>query len=313
MTNATPNPSVETPNAPPSQPSSALGGEATPPATPQPNATPQAVTPGSTTTSVQIPENWKEALDPELKSEASLSTFKTIQDLAKSFVHAQKMIGKNKVALPDPKHATDDDWREFYFKVGLPQDESQYKVTTPDGEEVDEKFLDEFRKQAYQLNIMPAQAQKLFQWYLQKEKEYGSKSEETVINQVNQKLNEYKEKSGAAYNKRLYLAKKAITEFGDDALKEMVNNPLIGNNPAIIDTFYKIGAKLFGEDTIEGADQIQGGLSPEEATNRWNDIRSDMNHPYWQASHPNHKKAMEEVQKLFSYMHGNVPANASKS
>ena len=59
--------------------------------------------------------DWKEGLPDEIKNAPSLQSIKDIQSLAKGFVHSQRMVGADKVALLG-KYATDDEYNDFYKK-----------------------------------------------------------------------------------------------------------------------------------------------------------------------------------------------------
>ena len=56
-----------------------------------------------------IPDNFKD--------DKSLSNFNNMEDLLKSYKHAQSLVGADKIAIPN-KHATDEDWNEVYKKLG---------------------------------------------------------------------------------------------------------------------------------------------------------------------------------------------------
>ena len=62
----------------------------------------------SETTAVQE-TSWKDSLPEEIRGHKSLETIKDVGSLAKGFVHAESMIGSDKIAVPG-KWATDDDW-----------------------------------------------------------------------------------------------------------------------------------------------------------------------------------------------------------
>lgn len=268
----------------------AAGGDPNP--NPNPNPAP----------AVTIPDNWKDALPDDVKSFKGLENIKTLQDLGKSYVHAQQAIGKKGVIPPDPKFATDDDWTNFYQGLGLPKDVKDYKVELPKGAQVDEKFLGEFTQMAHKFNVMPAQAQKLLHWYLAKEDAMGKETQQQVLGEITQKLDAYKQQTGAAFQKKVLFANKTLEKFGGPELMKMfAQNPAIGNNPQFIEAFAKIGEQLFGEDSFEGDRAMAGAMTPEEARNARNTIMNDQKHPYWHSEHPGHKDAVAYVNKLFEF------------
>ena len=47
--------------------------------------------------------------------------------LAKSYINATQMIGKDKVAVPN-KNSTEDQWNEVYDKLGRPESADKYSL-----------------------------------------------------------------------------------------------------------------------------------------------------------------------------------------
>ena len=60
------------------------------------------------TTPTETNTDWKASLSDDLKADKSLENIKDIESLAKSYVHAQKMVGGDKIPVPN-KFATEDD------------------------------------------------------------------------------------------------------------------------------------------------------------------------------------------------------------
>ena len=56
-----------------------------------------------------------------------------MDDFVKSYLSAQKLVGANKVAIPN-KMATDEDWDEVYKKLGRPDKPDDYKYSFKDDE-----------------------------------------------------------------------------------------------------------------------------------------------------------------------------------
>ena len=82
--------------------------------TTEPTATPSNVaksdTPVSPTTETQpVAKTWKEAISEEFRNDPNIEKFTEIDALAKSYINATQMIGKDKVAVPN-KNSTDDQW-----------------------------------------------------------------------------------------------------------------------------------------------------------------------------------------------------------
>lgn len=249
------------------------------------------------------PENWKEHLPDEIKGEKSLSAIADIPNLAKSFVNAQKMVGQNKVNVPDPKLATDDDWRNFFVKAGLPEKPDDYKIEVKEPDALPEGFLDTFQQKAHELNILPHQAQNLLEWYRDYETQAIESQTEEQKAELERIHGEYQQLVGQAYKQKIAYANKVVDEFGSPELSQMLVESGLNKHPEILKMFSTLGEKMFGEDVVLGENgQRDSAMTPDEAKEKWSDIRGDKDHPYWNARHPNHKKALQEVQKLFQFM-----------
>ena len=77
--------------------------------------------------------NFKELIPEEYKEEKALANFSTMNDFVKSYLNAQRLVGANKVAIPN-KMATDDDWQEVFDKLGRPKSPEDYKYDVKEGE-----------------------------------------------------------------------------------------------------------------------------------------------------------------------------------
>jgi hypothetical protein len=82
--------------------------------TAQPAAIPSTVSGGDT------PASWKNSISEEFRNDPNIEKFTEIDALAKSYINATRMIGQDKVAVPN-KNSTEDQWNEVYSKLGRPE------------------------------------------------------------------------------------------------------------------------------------------------------------------------------------------------
>ncbi len=105
-----------------------------------PTATPTAPSPGTPPPAPAAPQgDWRTSLPDDLKNEPSLKLINDVSGLAKSYVSAQKLVGADKIPVPS-KHATEEDWKNVYHKLGLPQDVKDYDVKVKEGISIDKEF-----------------------------------------------------------------------------------------------------------------------------------------------------------------------------
>lgn len=251
-----------------------------------------------TATEVSFPENWKEGLPEDLRSDPSLQTINTIPDAIKSLIHSQKMVGANKVVVPG-KHATEEDWNQFYEKVGVPKEVDKYEVNA--SEDSDKDFVDWFKAAAHEIKLLPSQAQKLYEKYSEKMSGFKQAQDHDAKQTQAEYEATLKKEFGAGFDYKASLAAKAVQKLAGDNLdgaKEVLDKYGLSSHPDIVRMFVRAGELLFKEDSVQGESRSSFALTPKEAESEIDKIMGDLKGPYYDAQHPNHKKAVQDVQKL---------------
>lgn len=246
-----------------------------------------------------MPE-WLKGVDPEIAKDPSLKVFNNHQDLIKSYVHAQKMLGKDKTILPG-KNSTDIEWKQFYQKLGVPSELDAYKVNKGDKYVVDDGVMDEFRKLAFESNLLPNQAQKVMDWFNEKASGNISIAQMQQEKQMTEQWDALSKEWGAGFEKNMNAAKAVIKEFGDESFVNYLNESGLGDDPKLARFLANIGSNLKEDSFNENVSSIHS-LTPQEAKSQYAKIIGDPNHPYRNSDHPDHKNAVQEVNKLFQIM-----------
>ena len=107
--------------------------------------------------------NFKDLIPESFKEEKALDNFNNMEDFVKSYLHAQKLVGADKIPVPN-KHATEEDWNEVFKRLGAPSDPNDYKYDFKD-QEMDSEAVQEFNKTAHRLGLLPKQAEGLIKFY----------------------------------------------------------------------------------------------------------------------------------------------------
>ena len=239
-------------------------------------------------------QTWRDTLPEDLKNEASLSNFTSLEALAKSYVNAQRLLGAEKISIPT-KHSTDEDWNEVFKKLGLP-DQDKYEIDGIDKEKATE-FDKEFKELMFKNNILPKQAKNIYKAIKDAETAKMQKEDKEFKDLVDKNLNDLKDRWGNAYEEKLYNARNAFKTFGNEKAKEYLEQTGIGNDPILLEIFSTVGEKLL-DDKFKGEFK-SGNSTPEEAQRKIDKIMDDPEHPYHLAAHPGHDGAVKEVEKLF--------------
>lgn len=236
--------------------------------------------------------NWYENLSEDIKDAPALQNFKDINGLAKSLVNAQKLIGADKIQLPSDK-STEEEWDEFYNKIGRPESPDKYQFNLPEGVEVNEGMLKGFGETAHKLGLNNKQAAELLTWY---NSSVGDINQQQAMQEA--KTYEEAEKAlktewGHKYDENISFAQRTAKTF---ALGEMLAERNLDNDPAMIKALADIGKSL-SEDTIVGSTTNPFPNNPNVEINR---IMGDKNHPYHQKDHPQHDDAVKQMNQLFN-------------
>ena len=241
--------------------------------------------------------DFKSLIPDEYKEDKALANFQDMNQFVKSYLHAQKMVGLDKIPVPN-KYATDEDWQEVYKRLGAPEKADQYKYKFAKDQQVDENTLKAFNEVAQRNGLLPKQAESIVKFY--NELNQQSVSQEASKMDAAQKEAEtvLKTEFGAEYGKRLDQAKRlAVATLGTDFLDKTVlkDGSKLGDNVSLIKAFSSLADKLSEDEIVkgEGADY----MSAKELQRQLDELQQKGS-PYWDKMHPNHKRNVDEVFKL---------------
>ena len=240
--------------------------------------------------------DFKSLIPKEYQGEKSLQNFQDMNGFVKSYLSAQRLVGLDKIAIPNHL-ATDDDWDQVYQKLGRPNNPNEYKYNLKDSK-LDDNSLKAFSEHAHKLGLLPKQADGIINYYNELANasviDANSKAETSRLEAEKTLRQEF----GPAYNNKINAAKNlASATLGDDFLSNTIlaDGSKLGDNPTVVKAFANLASKL-SEDTIVKGD------SPSYMTT--SEIEKQIatltqpNTPYWNKQHPNHAQAVKEVFEL---------------
>ena len=257
-------------------------------------------------------EDWKASLPEDIRDNQLIHNANSIESLAKTAIHAQSMIGADKLAIPG-KWANDDDWNNVYTKLGKPEDAQGYKLEVKEGTQVDKDMESWYRGLAHKAGLNDRQANTIFQEYMTKEAELKAANAPPSPEDVEIIKGEaeiaLKKEWGKAFDTRMNEAKGVLSEFAPKDFDQLLTKdgvPL-GNDPVFIKTLANIGNYInskLGEDKMIGNKQ-QPQYTPADAEKEIAALRGDPRDggPYWDKKHPDHIRTVKQVQELMEYMH----------
>jgi len=265
------------------------------------------VTTATETPTQETAVDFKTLIPEEYREEKSLQNFNKMDDFVKSYLHSQKLVGLDKIPVPN-KHATDEDWKEVYKKLGSPDTAEAYKYSLPEGHAVPEDTLKSFSEEAVKLGLLPNQADGIMKYYNevinQGVNEQNIKSEEArAASEV-----DLRKEFGSTYDNKITGAKNLATAtLGADFLNTtmLADGSKLGDNPQIVKAFANLSEKLSEDDIVKGD-------TPDFMTT--NDITKQIatlqqpGSAYWDKKHPGHAVSVDEVQALIRKKNNEVDA-----
>ena len=243
-------------------------------------------------------QEWANGLDveDEILRSNMFTSVKNVSDVVKGYYHAQKLVGADKIAVPNEK-SSPEQWRAYYEKVGLPSKLEDYNTDIP-ATYNDDSFKKELFKAAHDSFIKPDQLKNILGVVDKYNEKLASSVDEDDKRAMETTVNNLKAAWGSEMDRNISVIKDTIKHLGgDDTFKAIMDSPL-ADNETFIKFMFDISKKLNKEDTF-GKDIVRKyNMSKEDAQSRLNEIMGDKNSPYFQSNHPQKNDFMTEVLKL---------------
>lgn len=144
-------------------------------------------------------------------------------------------------------------------KVGAPEEYEDFKA--PEGVELNEEVLNQFKPVAKELNLTQEQAQKLVDFQAAQVAQHQAETQEyfgNLMSEWQQAVKEDSEIGGKAFDENIANAKAAIEAFGSKELIAVLDETGMGNHPEFVRVFARMG-KAIKEDGIRVGNSNPGG------------------------------------------------------
>ena len=245
--------------------------------------------------------DWRESLPEDLKSDPSLLPVKDVPGLAKSYIHAQKMIGADKIAIPG-KNASEEEWSAVYEKLGKPAEAKTYEDDFGDLP-IPEENINDFKEAAHKLGLNQIQFKGLTSWYKDLVK--------TQIEDINVDADtkraeseaELRKEFGKTYDAKLKSSQRVFQTYGDTKFLdvELKDGTKLRNHPTFIKLMSNI-ADTISEDKIATGEKGSEFFTPAEAKRKIAELTVPGT-AYWNRKDPGHEDAVKEVADMQEMVH----------
>ena len=252
----------------------------------------------STVSNGDTPVSWKSSISEEFRNDPNIEKFTEIDALAKSYINATRMIGQDKVAVPN-KNSTEDQWNEVYSKLGRPETADKYALNIEsEAVAMDEGAIKSFAEQSHKLGLNNTQAQGILEFYknnMESNMQRATVDTETAQAQAETELRaEWGKDFDSNVSKASALAKANMNPEILDL--QMQDGTRIGDHPEIIKGFAKI-ASMLSEDKLVSTES-ESVNSMKDLQSEISAITNDTTGPYWNDKHPDHAKMVQQVYTL---------------
>jgi len=247
-----------------------------------------------------------QTIPEELRDHPSLSPIKDVENLARSYVNAQRLIGADKI--PVPVNPTDEDLDNIYNRLGRPESVDGYEIAV-DGNIVTEDVAKSYADIAHKLRLTPDQASGIMDYYRSMASQASEVTAEAETQQRSQTEMSLRKEWGDDFDARIEDAGKIAQQFGGGELLEMklADGTKVGNHPDFIKAFAKMAEfrqTVTSEDTV--SDAPSGSMVTRQSAQQEIDaIMNDKSHAYWDRKNVvGRQAAIERVQDLMGVLHG---------
>ena len=255
-------------------------------------------------TTSTTPSTWKDSISEVYRNDPNIEKFTEIDALAKSYINATRMIGQDKVVIPT-NNSTEDQWNEVYDKLGRPESAEKYSLDAKSKVvSLDENAVKQFAETSHKLGLNNKQAQGLLDFYKQNMEGTAQQAKidtETAQAQAEQEL---RSEWGREFDTKVKQASSLAKANMKPEILDMTlsNGTRLGDHPEIIRGFAKI-AGMMAEDKIVSteSESVQSNQSIQDEIDT---IINDKASPYWNKSHPNHDKQVQQVYTLREMLSG---------
>lgn len=245
--------------------------------------------------------SWKSQLSPDYANSGTIQKFPETKEgfnnLVKSHLELEQMLGKEKVVIPKDEKDTEA-WAKLTKALGVPDKAEQYGLPDPELPEAMKSAYnkEEFAQIAHALKLTPGQAKELQRIYAEKMKSSYTKAVQDQQTKMTETINRLRSDWGDAYETNVELGQMVINKFASDKETQDFVTAAILSHPNGVKFMAQIGNQ-FAENKIGEFGYKKFSLTPDQAQAEIDAITRDPNDPY-----NNDKAPRGERQRRIDYV-----------
>lgn len=195
--------------------------------------------------------SWLESISEDLRSDPSISKFKDVDTLAKSYREQSRLMGKRVPMLT--ADATPEEKAEFWDKMGRPKTAAEYEMppeNTLNGVKFDPAVMAPMFKTMHDAGLSKQQAAVLVQSYAAQQAASLAAANKAYNDQRATALDGLKKEwgTGEPFDQKLAIAKSALGKFGGPDMLKFLDEKDWANEPKMIKMLYEVGKGMLDSD-----------------------------------------------------------------
>lgn len=247
-------------------------------------------------------EHWYSSFPEDIKADPNITKFKSADELARGYINATSMLGRDKIAMPK----TDEEFIEVYRALGAPATADEYKFEEATysipSDLYSEEEIAEDRKEyagwAQELGLSNKQASTIYHRFMQKQQNVMGAQARAIDDEMARCKDTMYNTWGQATESNLTIANRAMDKiFGSDVAEAIAASGL-GRNFAFVQGMHRMGTVMLEELGLD-----RNGNSTRSPADYSKEISELQAHPaYLDSDHAEHKTIQKRVMDLFNQM-----------
>ena len=244
-------------------------------------------------------DGWRESLPEDIRGESVFDRVKDFNGMAKSLAHAERMIGKDKIVIPN-ENSSEQEWATWNKAHGMPETAESYQFNMPDGVEADADITSKAAPVFHELGLNQKQVDGIVSLYEGMRADASQMSEAAIVNAKQELHDSLLTEWGNAFEQKKHIGNLAIDQAvdGDSEFQERLTRKF-GDDPDFIKAMSNLGAKFVEHGAVPSTVQVAD--TPDVLEGKIKDLMAS--DAYMNKRHANHKTVMTQVQNLYKQKH----------
>jgi len=242
-------------------------------------------------------DGWRDSLPEEIRSEKIFDRVKNFEGAMRSLASAERMIGKDKIPIPN-ENSTQDEWDRFFKVGGRPEKADEYGFKRP--EQLPEEYWDDNRAKKFQdvfhkAGISKKQSDAIIEAYnsdVLGELQTMQTNSKLAIEQAEAEL---VSKWGNQYQSKIHIGNAAIEKGITDEDHKQRLLQKFGNDPDFIEYSANLGGLFVESGAIPKPSTT--GLTKQEIESEI--LKVQQSDAFLKRNHPEHNITIKKITDLY--------------